>query len=356
MAFQYHKDLNSKFWTDKGFDKKVRNNLVDMALDFYSNLQTNAPLEDIQITGSITNYTYTKNSDIDLHLRIDFKKASKNDKLVFMAFDGEAYKWRLKHDITLKNHPVEIFVEDTYIQPHKTKSIYSILRNKWIKQPVYDPPEIDEQNVNKKYQFYKKEIDFLIKEKNKNNNHSILKSILKRAKNIKNKLSESRRECMKSEIGFDFCIENLVFKKLRDAGYLDKLNDLKSETYDKIYTEQTWNSGIPNLFVSDLMGTKKQTSQMFDKKKRGARHEKPFIRDPGFRKHSRTVPLMHQNTDTFPEVGVLKKSKGRRIISEPRAMQIATFYNVNLSEKPVKLGRSSVSIRKQNNIYVLESE
>ena len=247
-------------------------------------------------------------------------------------------------------------MEDTYIQPHKTKSIYSILRNKWIKQPVYDPPEIDEQNVNKKYQFYKKEIDFLIKEKNKNNNHSILKSILKRAKNIKNKLSESRRECMKSEIGFDFCIENLVFKKLRDAGYLDKLNDLKSETYDKIYTEQTWNSGIPNLFVSDLMGTKKQTSQMFDKKKRGARHEKPFIRDPGFRKHSRTVPLMHQNTDTFPEVGVLKKSKGRRIISEPRAMQIATFYNVNLSEKPVKLGRSSVSIRKQNNIYVLESE
>ena len=37
---------------------------------------------------------------------------------------------------------------------------------------------------------------------------------------------------MKSEIGFDFCIENLVFKKLRDAGYLDKLNDLKIETFE----------------------------------------------------------------------------------------------------------------------------
>lgn len=347
MAFEYHKNLNPKFWTDKGFDKKVRNNLVDIALDFYNNLQTNAPLEDIQITGSITNYTYTKNSDIDLHLRIDFKKANKNDKLVFMAFDGEAYKWRLKHDIKLKNHPVEIFVEDASIQPHKTKSIYSILKNKWIKEPVYNPPEIDEQNVNKKYEFYKKEIDFLIKEKNKNDCRIVLKTILKRAKNLKNKLSESRRECMKSEIGFDFCIENLVFKKLRDAGYLDKLNDLKVETYDKIFTEQTWNSGLPALFMTDLMGKQKKTKD--------PRHMKPVIRDPGTRKHVRTVPKMHQNLDTFPEVGMLKKAKGRKIVSEPRAMQIAAFYNITLGEKPTKLGRSPVSIRKQNNIYVLES-
>jgi hypothetical protein len=36
-------------------------------------------------------------------------------------------------------------------------------------------------------------------------------------------------------------------------------------------------------------------------------------------------------------------------------MQIAAFYNITLGEKPTKLGRSPVSIRKQNNIYVLES-
>lgn len=355
MPFEYHKNLNPRFWTDGRFDKNVRNSLVDIALDFYSNLQTNAPLEDIQITGSITNYTYTKNSDIDLHLRIDFKKANKNDKLVFMAFDGEAYKWRLKHDITLKNHPVEIFVEDTSIQPHKTKSIYSILKNGWIKKPVYNPPEIDQQNVDKKYEFYKKEIDFLIREKDKNDCRIVLKSILKRAKNLKNKLSESRRECMKSEEGFDFCIENLVFKKLRDAGYLDKLNDLKAETYDKIYTEQTWNTGLNTLFMSNMMKPNKSTKQITVQKKKQPRHRKDFIRDPGMRKHVQTVPDMHQNNDKFKEVGQLKKSKGRRILSEPRAMQIAAFYGVNLGEKPVRLGRSPVSIRKQGNIYVLES-
>lgn len=347
MAFEYHEILNKKFWTDRGFDKKVRNNLVDIGLDFYNSLQTNAPLEDIQITGSITNYTYTKNSDIDLHLRIDFKKVNKNDKLVFMAFDGESYKWRLKHDITLKNHPVEVFVEDASIQPHKTKSIYSILKNKWIKEPVFNPIEIDQQNVNKKYEFYKKEIDFLIKEKNKNTCRIILRTILKRAKNLKNKLSESRRECMKSEIGFDFCIENLVFKKLRDAGYLDKLNDLKAQTYDKIYTEQTSNSGLGAMFMSDFMGK--------TKKKKQPRHRKDIIRDPGLRKHVQTVPTMHTNTDKFKEVGILKKSKGRRVLSEPRALEIAAFYGINLTDKPTKLGRSPVSIRKQNNIYVLES-
>lgn len=347
MPFEYHKKLNEKFWKNEKFDKNTRNKLVDIALDFYGNLKTKAPLEDIQITGSITNYNYTKKSDIDLHIRIDFKKANPDADLVFMAFDGEAYKWRLKHDITIKNHPIEIFVENTSIQPHKTKSIYSILKNEWIKKPSFNPPEVDEQNVNKKYNFFRNEIDFLIKEKDKTSDKFHLKAILKRAKNLKRKLSEARGECMKDEEGFDFCVENLVFKKLRDSGYLEKLNDLKVETFDKIFTEQTWNSGLQTMFMSDLMGKTKKRKQ--------PRHRKDFIRDPGFRKHVQTVPDMHQNNDQFPEVGILKKNKGRKILSEPRAMQIASFYNINLSENPTKLGRSSVSIRKQGNIYVLES-
>jgi len=347
MPFEYHKTLNEKFWKNDKFDKNTRNKLVDIALAFYGNLNTKAPLEDIQITGSITNYNYTKKSDLDLHLRLDFNKANPDKDLVFMAFDGEAYKWRLKHDITIKDHPIEIFVEDISIQPHKTKSIYSILKNTWIKKPVFDPPQVDEQNVDKKYNFFRNEIDFLIKEKDKTSDKPKLKSILRRAKNIKTKLAEARRECMKDEAGFDFCVENLVFKKLRDAGYLDKLNDLKVETFDKIFNEQTWNSGLQTMFMSDLMGK--------EKKKKDPRHMKPFVRDPGMRKHVQTVPNMHKNLDKFPEVGMLKKTKGRRIISEPRAMQIANFYNIQLSEKPSKLGRSPVSIRKQGNIYVLES-
>lgn len=347
MPFEYHKTLNEKFWKNEKFDKNTRNKLVDIALDFYGSLKTKAPLEDIQITGSITNYNYTKKSDLDLHLRIDFNKVNPEKNLVFLAFDGEAYKWRLKHDILIKNHPVEIFVEDTNIQPHKTRSVYSVLKNEWIKKPIFNPPQIDEQNVYKKYNFFRNEIDFLIKEKNKTTNKSKLKSILHRAKNIKTKLSEARKECMNDEKGFDYCVENLVFKKLRDAGYLDKLNDLKIETFDKIFTEQTWNSGLPALFMTDLMGKQKKTKD--------PRHMKPIIRDPGTRKHVRTVPKMHQNLDTFPEVGILKKAKGRKIVSEPRAMQIAAFYNIILSENPTKLGRSPVSIRKKNNIYVLES-
>jgi hypothetical protein len=347
MAFEYHKQLNEKFWKNEKFDKNIRNKLVDIALDFYGNLKTKAPLEDIQITGSITNYNYTKNSDIDLHIRIDFKKANPDKNLVFMAFDGEAYKWRLKHDITIKNYPVELFVEDTSIQPHKTKSIYSILKNKWMKKPSFNPPKVDEQNVNKKYSFFRNEIDFLIKEKNKTYDKQQLKAILRRAKNLKKKLADARRECIKSEEGFDYCVENLVFKKLRDAGYLEKLNDLKVETFDKIFMEQTWNSGLQTMFMSDLMGKTKKTKQ--------PRHRKDFIRDPGFRKHVQTVPDMHQNNDEFAEVGILKKNKGRKILSKPRAMQIASFYNINITDKPTKLGRSSVSIRKQGNIYILES-
>ena len=337
MPFEYHKKLNEKFWKNDIFDKNTRNKLVDIALYFYGNLKTNAPLEDIQITGSITNYNYTQKSDIDLHLRVDFKKVNPDEDLVFMAFEGEAYKWRLKHDITIKNHPVEIFVEDTNIQPHKTKSIYSMLKNEWVKKPSFNPPEVDEQNVNKKYNFFRNEIDFLIKEKDKTSDKLRLKTILKRAKNLKKKLSEARRECMKDESGFDFCVENLVFKKLRDSGYLEKLNDLKVETFDKIFTEQTWNSGLNTLFASDLIPQKKNNKNVFGTvKKKGARHQHPVVRDPGLRKHVQTVPDMHKNNDKFPEVGILKKSKGRRILSEPRATAIANFYNIKLSEQPYR--------------------
>jgi hypothetical protein len=355
MPFEYHNKLNGKFWKNEVFDKNTRNKLVDIALDFYSNLKTKAPLEDIQITGSITNYNYTKKSDIDLHLRVDFQKANPDKDLVFMAFDGEAYKWRLKHDIVIRDHPIEIFVENTNIQPHKTKSIYSLLKNQWIKKPSYNPPQLDEQNVSKKYSFFKNEIDFLTNKMKQTSDKLELKQILHRAKNLKNKLSEARKECMKSEEGFDFCVENIVFKKLRDSGYLDKLNDLKAESYDKIFTEQTWNPGLPSIFMSDLISPKKTTNQLINQKKKQPRHRKDFVRDPGVRKHVQTVPDMHQNNDKFKEVGQLKKSKGRRILSQSRAMQIAAFYGVDLGEKPARLGRSPVSIRKQGNIYVLES-
>jgi len=348
MPFEYHKTLNKKFWKDFILNESVAGKLVDMALDFYSNLKTNAPLEDIELTGSLTNYTYTNKSDLDLHLRIDYSKVKAKPDLVKQLFEAEKYKWNLNHDICLKGHPVEIYIEDTSVKPYPTKPVYSLLKHKWLQKPSYNPPEIDEQNINKKVDSYKNEIDHLQNKLNETDCRIILRQIHNRAKLIRQKLADSRKECMKDKtVVFDFCIENLVFKRLRDMGYLDKLNDIKLESYDKMFTEQTWNSGLQTMFMSDMMGKVK--------KKKDPRHLKPFVRDPGTRKHVQTVPNMHKNLDKFPEVGMLKKTKGRRIISEPRAQQIAAFYNINLSEKPSKLGRSSVSIRKQNNIYVLES-
>jgi hypothetical protein len=38
--------------------------------------------------------------------------------------------------------------------------------------------------------------------------------------------------------GGEMAIGNLVFKKLRNSGYIEKLIDLISKSYDKIYTEK----------------------------------------------------------------------------------------------------------------------
>lgn len=348
MAFEYHEILNKKFWDNFILDSSVADKLVNLALDFYRNLKTNAPLKDIELTGSLTNYTYTKKSDLDLHLRLDFSKVKADSEIVKRFFENEKYKWNLNHDIVIRNHPVEIYVEDISVKAYPSKPTYSLLNHKWIQKPTYNPPIIDEQNVEKKFKSIKNEIDSLIKLLKTSDCRIIFRKIHNRANTIRSKLAEARKECMHDKtVIFDFCIENLVFKKLRNSGYLDKLNDLKIESYDKIYTEQTWNSGLGAMFMSDFMGK--------TKKKKQPRHRKDIIRDPGLRKHVQTVPTMHTNTDKFKEVGILKKSKGRRILSEPRALEIAAFYGINLTDKPTKLGRSPVSIRKQNNIYVLES-
>ena len=36
----------------------------------------------------------------------------------------------------------------------------------------------------------------------------------------------------------EFSIGNLTFKKLRNDGYIEKLIDVNSKSYDKIYTEK----------------------------------------------------------------------------------------------------------------------
>ena len=70
-----HDVLNPKFWAGDQLKKQILINLRTVAQDFYKDLQLEEVMfDDITFTGSLANFNYTKFSDIDLHILVDFKK------------------------------------------------------------------------------------------------------------------------------------------------------------------------------------------------------------------------------------------------------------------------------------------
>ena len=136
----YHNTLCPKLWTvnEDGakLDNEVRNGLLKVAQDFVKELKDNnnisIEVDDIVIIGSATNYNWTNYSDIDLHVVTDYKKLDMSAEDAQTLFDAIKVGWNNKHNITMKGHDVEIYVQDKAHIP-TSASEYSVLNDKWIK-------------------------------------------------------------------------------------------------------------------------------------------------------------------------------------------------------------------------------
>ena len=68
-AVIFHDTLNPDLWAKGQLNPKVRLKLLEIAKHFIQFIKVpNLNLQDITISGSNAAYTYTKHSDIDLHL------------------------------------------------------------------------------------------------------------------------------------------------------------------------------------------------------------------------------------------------------------------------------------------------
>ena len=75
--------LKSTFWRDGSLDPAVSQKLLEIATNFFEDLGLEGgSLEDVTFTGSLANYNWTKYSDVDLHLLVDFSKIDDNNELV----------------------------------------------------------------------------------------------------------------------------------------------------------------------------------------------------------------------------------------------------------------------------------
>ena len=219
---QIHQQLNPDLWNGDALKSNVKDQLLLIAKDFYATLKIKEAPEDITITGSSANYNYTPTSDIDLHLLLDFTNVTCDEELTRDYLLAKKSLWNDKHDITVFGREVEVYVQDTN-EPHVSTGVYSVLHDTWVEHPE----QIDARAINLDEELYKKKlveyVDLIEHNLKKNTNHNYLKK-------FRAKISQMRKDGLAA--GGQFSVENLVFKKLRSMGYLDKLAQLETDAYD----------------------------------------------------------------------------------------------------------------------------
>jgi hypothetical protein len=230
--------LNGKIWEKGGHLKpEVREKLLKIANLFYESLKLPYPIKDIYFTGSLSNYNWTSQSDIDIHLILDIPE---DEDLDFIAEYVSAKKdsWKNKHDITIYKFPIELFAKETEAL-HKNKSVYSIKNDKWVVKPSKKNINIDIEGVKEKAAGVMSDIDDALE-------ISDDKKKLDAVEKIKDKIKKMRQSSL--EQGGEYSTENLTFKILRNSGYLDKLSLEKAKSIDK---ELSLNESVIKLKKKD---------------------------------------------------------------------------------------------------------
>ena len=228
VSFQVHNQLNPTFWDGEMLRPKVRTQLKKIAAAWIDYVGIDkSSIEDILLLGGNAGYNYTKYSDLDLHVVIDKRKTECPD-LLSDYFKDKKQLWTLTHDIKIYGHDVEPYVEEVGKKRRKDQGVYSIKNNKWIIFPGKFTGDVDRDLLKSKVSDMIDKINSVIKH---SNNVSVLENLLKKIRDMRNAGLDKSGE---------FAFENLVFKELRNKGYIDKLADHIIKLQDKSLTLENY--------------------------------------------------------------------------------------------------------------------
>lgn len=230
-GFTMNDELNPKIWDENQKMKpEVKKNLLKIADDYFESLKIpGVDIEDVCITGSLANYNWSKYSDVDLHIIIDYKDVPVDEALVQDFFKSKSSNWNKEHDVKIYDYDVELYVQDINESHHST-GVYSILNNEWVTKPQNKKINFNDKSVKDKSIRIMDRIEDLYDELNDGDYDVAVKGVEKLTEKIK-KMRQSGLES-----GGEFSVENIVFKVLRRNGMLDRLYDIKTVAYDKSVT------------------------------------------------------------------------------------------------------------------------
>ena len=235
-SFKVKKELNPKFWPNGKLNSRVRLRLMDIADDFVKELAVNwVKPKDVIFTGSIANYNWSRYSDVDLHILIDFKKVyPKNQEFVDDYFKAKKENWLANHeDLKIFGYPIEISVEDSN-KDNPSSGRYSLYKNKWVVEPNdFQDAVINQEFVKKRAAMFMTQIDDIEEKLGKEQDTHKCEKYGDKAYKIYDKLKKMRNEGLSSNKK-EMSSGNIIYKIIRRTGYLDKIWEIINSSYDKV--------------------------------------------------------------------------------------------------------------------------
>ena len=216
-AVKFHRRLNPRIWgRDEHLLPEVREKLLAIAADFQEFLGVeDLDVQDITVSGSNAAYSYTKNSDIDLHLVVKMP----DDPVYQELFSAKKYQYNDEHNIKIGGADVELYVQPSD-QTHVSQGVYSVKDNKWLSIPRRKRAEIDDVCVRDKVA----DLDARIHSAVKSGNESRISSLADKIKAMRKAGLDAHGE---------FGCENVAFKILRNKGCIKLLWDARAAARDR---------------------------------------------------------------------------------------------------------------------------
>jgi hypothetical protein len=227
-SFKVKSELNPKIFDgNQKMHPELKSRLIMIADDFFDTLELPwVDVTDITLTGSLANYNWSRFSDVDLHIMIDYNEVDDNESLVSEYLSAKKNLWNEKHDIKIFGYDVELYVQDMN-EEHVSTGVYSVMWDDWLVKPEKGNPKLDTNKIKQKaagiidsYEsliaaYYQGEYD----------------KVIRRIKTTKQKIKKLRQSGLDREGEYSY--ENITFKVLRRVGLLDKLAELETLAYDK---------------------------------------------------------------------------------------------------------------------------
>jgi hypothetical protein len=230
-SFKVQEVLNPDIWEEYGESYKmkpeIRDSLLNIVEDYLDFIDLNIDVDDVTLTGSLSNYNWSDFSDVDLHILIDTPK-DKNS-LLKKYLDSKRIIWNSLRDVTVKDFDVEIYVQDTN-EPHFASGVYSVMYDDWLAEPSYTEFNLEPEKILKKSKSWMEKIDKIEDDAKRKEPQVVLDEI----QSLKDKLKKYRGAGLKDEGEYSY--ENLTFKFLRRNGYIGKLHDIRNKLIDKTLT------------------------------------------------------------------------------------------------------------------------